>query len=56
MFDATLTGNSGHFKLVHINACPLLTSAAAVSAGLASFASPPQPYVDVALHSCWPTP
>ena len=56
MFDATLTGNTGHFKLVHINACPLLTSAAAVSAGLASFASPPQPYVDIALHSCWPTP
>ncbi len=56
MFDATVTGNTGHFKLVHINACPLLRSAAAVSAGLASFASPPQPYVDIALPVCWPTP
>jgi hypothetical protein len=56
MFDATLAGNTGHFILVHINGCPLLKSAASVSAGLASFASPPQPYADIAIISCWPTP
>jgi hypothetical protein len=56
MSNATFTGNTGDFILAHINGCPLVKSAAAVSAGLASFASPPQRYTDIAILSCWPTP
>lgn len=56
MFHATLTGNTGRFVLVHINGCPLLKTAAGVTAGLASFASPPPPYVDRRIVWCWSTP
>ena len=56
MFDATLIGNTGRFILAHINSCPLLKSTAGISAGLASFASPPQPHTDNAVISCWITP
>jgi hypothetical protein len=53
MFDATLTGNAGHFVLVPINGCPLVAAAAGVRDRLASFLSRPQPYKDVAITHCW---
>jgi hypothetical protein len=53
MYDATVTGNAGHFILVPINGCPLVAWAAGVRAGFASFASPPHAYKDIAIRRCW---
>jgi hypothetical protein len=56
MFNATVLGDMGQLILVHINSCPMIKSAAARAAGLASFTMPPQPYADAALILCWTTP
>lgn len=53
MFNATLSGNTGSYVLASLNHCPRFRVAAAVTAGLASFASIPQQYSDSPIESCW---